>query len=194
MPNQTFIALTRVESGNIAYVLSPEGAVELELLASLGASIPEIAARFEVSDKWLRDYLDGNGEMAAIYDRGLAALKLDIRKAQMGLAPVNAQMAIWMGRQFLGQKDKQELVVTHKHRIVGTIPDFKAAGDAWLKQFAPPVALKAASSPPPPADAPVAIEAPKEEQRETPRPNNKIVDVTFTEVAVPHSAPIKESA
>lgn len=137
------------------YRLTEMGLSEVRILARLGSPINEIAEHLGVSHKWLKDYLVDHPEIDEIYRGELASFKRDIRQAQYDLAKVSPPMAVWLGKQFLGQREKQEIEVTKTIHVVGTVPDPKASRENWLHAHAPPEALKAL---PRPKDEPIEAE------------------------------------
>lgn len=71
-------------------------------LAENLATASEIAALLGVRVGLLR--LDP--EFNAAYQKGQAAGRLSLRRKQCQLASTNASMAVWLGKQYLGQKEK----------------------------------------------------------------------------------------
>ena len=79
-----------------------------ESLCQLQCTQPEIAAFLKISDETLRirskehygmdDYLD-------IYKRFAETGKCSLRRNQFVLSKKNAAIAIWLGKQWLGQRD-----------------------------------------------------------------------------------------
>lgn len=96
-----------------------------ENLCGLQCTKQEICAFFEITDKTLenwckREYKAGFSEVFK-EKRGLGNISL--RRAQFRLAEKSATMAIFLGKQYLGQRDKIE---------VDTGESFiKALTDAW---------------------------------------------------------------
>jgi hypothetical protein len=98
--------------------------VELEKLAAIGCTHAEIADWLYVSKRTLEYWLASedlctvkNAEtgkpeqltLRAIADRGYARMRISIRREQLKLLMAgNATMAVWLGKQVLGQKDHIE--------------------------------------------------------------------------------------
>lgn len=81
----------------------------VERLASIGCTQGEIANVLGVSV----DTLQRRKEYAAVYKRGFDKGKMSLRRAQYKKAmDGNTTMLIWLGKQFLGQTDKQETYIT----------------------------------------------------------------------------------
>lgn len=65
----------------------------------------EIASMLEVSV----DTLQRDKKFCGIYKKGIEEGKMSLRRLQWKLVNKgNVTMAIWLGKQYLGQKDKQE--------------------------------------------------------------------------------------
>jgi predicted transcriptional regulator len=76
----------------------------IERLASIGCTVKEIATAVNISV----DTMDRN--YAEFVDKGRERGKTSLRKKQFELAlNGNVTMLIWLGKQVLGQKDKQEV-------------------------------------------------------------------------------------
>lgn len=80
---------------------------QFESLCGLQCTITEMCCYFDVSDKTLsrwceREYGMSFSEIFAI-KRGSGQISL--RRNQFRLAEKNAAMAIWLGKQYLGQKE-----------------------------------------------------------------------------------------
>jgi predicted metal-dependent hydrolase len=76
---------------------------QVEKLAILGCTNNEIADFFECS----KDTIERR--FAAILSKGRASGKIRLRRIQMQIAEKgNAVMALWLGKQMLGQVDKVE--------------------------------------------------------------------------------------
>jgi hypothetical protein len=79
---------------------------QVEKLASIMCTQEEIAAWMDVDVSTLK-----RDEMfCTIYKKGIEKGKMSFRRQQYKLAEAgNATMSIWLGKQYLGQKDKQEV-------------------------------------------------------------------------------------
>ena len=100
---------------------------QFEAMCSIQATEEEICLVLGVSDKtlnrWCKDtYRLGFSE---VFRQKRAIGKISLRRAQFQLAQKSAAMAIWLGKQWLGQKDVIEPVdtVEHKQIIQVYIPD-----------------------------------------------------------------------
>ena len=86
---------------------------QFEGLCGLQCTKEEICGFFDVTDKTLegwckRTYKAGFSEVFR-HKRGLG--KISLRRHQWRLAEKNAAMAIWLGRNYLGQKEEPEETV-----------------------------------------------------------------------------------
>jgi len=82
--------------------------VEVEKLAMLHATDEEIAGWFDVTVRTIERRKSEPGFVKAI-ERGRARGKLNLRRIQLKLAEQNAAMAIFLGKNQLGQVDQ----ITH---------------------------------------------------------------------------------
>lgn len=92
---------------------------QFENLCGLQCTEREICDWFRVTDKTLsswckRTYGEGFSDVYR-QKRGLG--KVSLRRAQFRLAENNATMAIWLGKQYLGQKDQVQVEATQDERI-----------------------------------------------------------------------------
>ena len=93
---------------------------QFENLCGLQCTKDEICAFFDVTDKTLeswcrRTYKAGFSEGFS-QKRGLG--KISLRRSQWRLAEKSATMAIWLGKQYLDQKDRIESTVDGEVTVV----------------------------------------------------------------------------
>lgn len=83
---------------------------EVEKLGMLGATVPEVAAWFDCGIRTVeRRMADHEGVFRRAYEKGYGRLKISLRRKQVEVANGgNVSMLIWLGKQMLGQADKQE--------------------------------------------------------------------------------------
>ena len=84
--------------------------VEFEKLCGIQCTKDEICDWFDVTDKTLdgwckRTYAEG---FSATYAKKRGKGKISLRRMQFELAKKNTAMAIWLGKQYLGQREKSE--------------------------------------------------------------------------------------
>ena len=73
----------------------------VEKLASIQCTQEEIANFLNVSVRTLQR----DEEFCRIYKKGIDNGKMSLRRIQFKLAEKNPTMALWLGKQYLGQKD-----------------------------------------------------------------------------------------
>lgn len=138
-------------SGPPSWELTDKGYDLIKEHASLGCPITEIADAMRVDRQWLSKKIEESPVCDPLaheaFMEGLAEHKKDLRLAQKELGKVNAQMAIWNGKQHLGQRDQQIIDVTKRIQVVGTLPDYAQSPADWQKIFAPKAIAKALASP-----------------------------------------------
>lgn len=87
---------------------------QFEKLCSIQCTSNEIAGFFNCSvdtiERWCkREYKE---RFADIYDKKRGVGKISLRRSQFRMAETNPTMAIWLGKQYLGQTEKQEVAVS----------------------------------------------------------------------------------
>ena len=83
----------------------PIDLVELEKLCVLQCTQREMAAWFSCTERTIESYAK-RPEVAEVMARGRAKGQISVRRAQMKLLEAgNATMGVWLGKQFLGQRD-----------------------------------------------------------------------------------------
>lgn len=92
---------------------------QFESLCNLQCTIEEIAGFFKCNkdtiNAWCkRTYDEGFSETYKKYSQNG---KISLRRYQYRLAEKNASMAIWLGKQWLGQTDKQEVMFTENNKL-----------------------------------------------------------------------------
>lgn len=83
---------------------------QFENLCGLQCTKEEVCSFFEITDKTLeswckRTYKRGFSD---VFSQKRGKGKISLRRAQFRLAEKNASMAIWLGKQYLGQKDQPD--------------------------------------------------------------------------------------
>lgn len=82
----------------------------VEKLASIQCTQEEIANFLEISVRTLQR----DDEFCRIYKKGMDNGKMSLRRTQFKLAEKNTSMAIFLGKQYLGQRDVIETDNTHE--------------------------------------------------------------------------------
>jgi hypothetical protein len=96
-----------------------------EGLCKIQCTLVEIASVFDCCDetieRWCkREYNEG---FAEVYKKKSSGGKIALRRYQFKLAEHNVAMAIWLGKQWLGQTDKQETVTTERIQVINNVPE-----------------------------------------------------------------------
>ena len=85
-----------------------------EKLCQMQCTLEEIAGFFDCCDdtinNWCKEVYDDN--FSGVYKKKSMAGKISLRRNQFKIAENNASMAIFLGKQYLGQRDNVE--VEHK--------------------------------------------------------------------------------
>lgn len=78
-----------------------------ESLCGLQCTLEEICGFFDVSDKTLDAWCKRTYKacFSEVFRQKRGTGKISLRRSQFRLAEKNANMAIWLGKQYLGQKD-----------------------------------------------------------------------------------------
>lgn len=78
-----------------------------EKLCGLQCTLEEICGFFDVTDKTLDGWCKRTykASFSEVFRKKRGAGKISLRRAQFRLAEKNANMSIWLGKQYLGQKD-----------------------------------------------------------------------------------------
>jgi len=87
--------------------------IQLEQLCKLNCTVEEIGAFFGCNKKTIERRMHEDPELRDIIERGRDMGKLSIRREQFRIMEKgNATMAIWLGKQYLGQRDRSEVEVS----------------------------------------------------------------------------------
>lgn len=90
---------------------------EFEKLCGLQCTLVEIADWFKTTEDTIEARVKehyGGKTFSEIYKKHSSKGKMSLRRNQFKLSQKNAAMAIWLGKQYLGQKDKIEQVIEHE--------------------------------------------------------------------------------
>src|SRR5262245_33874224 len=83
-------------------------------LAQIQCTVKEAAAVFHVSAPTFIAFLDRNkGAMRQVWEEGKEQGKVSLRRTQWRLAQSNVPMAIFLGKNYLGQGSDSDLTITH---------------------------------------------------------------------------------
>lgn len=86
---------------------------QFENLCSLQCTLVEICGWFKITDKTLESWCKRTygKNFSDVFKEKRCLGKISLRRAQFMLAEKNAAMAIWLGKQYLDQKETQEISV-----------------------------------------------------------------------------------
>lgn len=85
-------------------------------LCNIQCTLKEISEWFKCSEDTIERWCKRELKLgfAEAYKRYSVGGKISLRRYQMKMAEHNATMAIWLGKQYLGQTEKQEVAVSVK--------------------------------------------------------------------------------
>lgn len=97
---------------------------QFENLCGLQCTKEEICAWFDVTDKTLDAWCKRTYKQSfsVIFSQKRGKGKISLRRSQFRLAEKNANMAIWLGKQYLEQKDNIDIKAQEAITIVDDIP------------------------------------------------------------------------
>ena len=110
---------------------------EVAKVASLQCTYEEAAAFFECSVDTIRDRVNNDPEFSQVFKSGREQGKLSVRRAQYlkGVVNGNVTMLIWLGKQWLGQKDHVSVDATVAERTgVAHVPP-EVTLEYWEERF-----------------------------------------------------------
>lgn len=100
---------------------------QIRALGKIQATVDEAAAVLRVSRRTLFNFFEANEEAREIFMDGALEGKVSLRRKQFLMADKNPAMAIWLGKQYLGQHDRREVEI-------GKPGDFESLSDDSLQQ------------------------------------------------------------
>ena len=106
---------------------------ELERLSALNCTMPELAAFFKIPLRTLEDRFTNDPKVRESIERGREVGKLSVRRKQIQIMndTNSVPMAIWLGKQLLGQRDKHDVVT--EDRTDSTLNDAVTIIEELLK-------------------------------------------------------------
>ena len=96
---------------------------QFENLCGLQCTKEEICAFFELTDKTLENWCKRtyNKGFSEVFREKRGIGKISLRRAQFELAKKNATMAIWLGEQFLNQRDQVQVEIKNENNLLDAI-------------------------------------------------------------------------
>lgn len=99
---------------------------QFKKLCTLQCTLSEIASFFKCSEdtieRWCRRELKMS--FAEAFKIHSAGGKISLRRWQFKMAEHNVSMAIFLGKQYLGQKDQQDVVVAHDDETIKEMNEY----------------------------------------------------------------------
>lgn len=100
---------------------------EFEKLCGMQCTLEEVCCWFGVTDKTLnawcrRTYHESFSE---VFNKKREAGKISLRRHQFQLAEKSAAMAIWLGKQYLGQKEPDNTVEVKSSGVAIYLPQME---------------------------------------------------------------------
>jgi hypothetical protein len=113
---------------------TPIDLTQLENLCAMQCSDEEIAAWFKVSVRTIQNRRKQSG-FAEVMHRGKARGCINVRRAQMRLLEAgNATIAVWLGKNLLGQRDNLQITGANGGPIqTESKPDFSRLSEDELR-------------------------------------------------------------
>lgn len=86
---------------------------QFENLCGLQCTLEEICGWFGITDKTLDSWCKRtyHASFSEVFAQKRGAGKISLRRSQWRLAEKSAAMAIWLGKQYLGQRDQIETTI-----------------------------------------------------------------------------------
>lgn len=101
---------------------------EFEKLCALQCTEAEICAWFDIDDKTLTRWCERvyKKSFSEIFNIKRGHGKISLRRSQWKQAETNPTMAIWLGKQYLGQRDNKDIVVKQiiEQEAIDAVEDF----------------------------------------------------------------------
>ena len=86
---------------------------QFEKLCGIQCTLVEIAGYFKCSEDTIENWCkrEYHSNFSDIFRQKRSTGQISLRRAQFRMAETNPTMAIWLGKQYLGQTEKQEVSV-----------------------------------------------------------------------------------
>lgn len=105
---------------------------QIEALGSIMATQEEMAAIMGCSADTIQDRVRTDPAFSGALEKGRATGKISVRRKQKNVAlSGNATMLIWLGKQWLEQRDRTDVFTTHQ--LSGFREEFAEAGRALVE-------------------------------------------------------------
>lgn len=89
---------------------------QFENLCGLQCTKEEIASFFDCSEDTIERWCKSEYKecFAVVFKQKRGVGKVSLRRSQFRMAQKNPTMAIWLGKQYLGQRDQQEVTISER--------------------------------------------------------------------------------
>lgn len=105
---------------------------QFESLCGLQCTKEEICGFFGITDKTLENWCKRTYKIgfSEVFKQKRGAGRISLRRSQFRLAEKNAAMAIFLGKQYLGQSDKVVVATSDKNNLIDAIKGVEVDTDA----------------------------------------------------------------
>jgi hypothetical protein len=97
---------------------------QIRALGRIQATVQEAASVLRVSERTLQNFFAAHSDAKEAHEDGKLEGLASLRRKQFAMADKNAAMAIWLGKQYLGQRD-----VVNNNVVVDGLADLLAVLD-----------------------------------------------------------------
>lgn len=95
--------------GSTKFQPTDETIKQIEGLARIQCTMKEAGAVLGVSERTFSDFLQAHIKALEAWENGKESGKASLRRNQYKMSETNPTMAIWLGKQMLGQKDNMTI-------------------------------------------------------------------------------------
>lgn len=85
---------------------------QIRALGRIQATVEEVASVLRVSERTLQNFFASYPEAKLAHEDGKFEGHASLRRKQFAMADKNASMAIWLGKQYLGQREPVQQIET----------------------------------------------------------------------------------
>lgn len=101
---------------------------QFEQCCAMQCTKEEICSFFDVTDKTLENWCKRTYKVgfSEVFKAKREIGKMSLRRSQMKMAETNPTMAIWLGKQYLGQRDNKDISVKQviSQEAIAEVEDF----------------------------------------------------------------------
>ena len=90
---------------------------QIRALGRIQATVQETASVLRCAERTLQHFFTANPDAKDAFEAGKFEGCASLRRKQFAMAETNATMAIWLGKQYLGQKDRNEIIGDPNHPV-----------------------------------------------------------------------------